>query len=353
MTHVASADGFTGMFAAKQDQEWSGGDQATSVPAGGHVYWLFGDSMLSGGETAAGAYPPGAVMVSNRILRQHGGDQLVNAVTGGGVGVPDPATHTPQNQERYWPQAGFTVGGKLYVLAQRVLAKPAGDGFTWVGVEMFRYAIGADGQLTLEAVVATPSTGVTGKRGVPASVQWAGEAVVDGGFVYVFGHVEADSNPYVVHYTYLARVPTGQVEVPSAWRFWAASTGQWVTQVSQWNTDPANQRDAIVSSQVSSANVVGGRWVLLHKPWNGFGSTVYAETATAPTGPYTRTALFESPAGTWRGREYVTYCPQLHPEQQLASGKTLASIAWNGKTLTDTMADADLYKPRFVEVVLP
>ncbi|MEU2699592.1 DUF4185 domain-containing protein [Micromonospora aurantiaca (nom. illeg.)] len=352
MTHVASADGFTAMFAAKQDQEWSGGDQATSVPAGGHVYWLFGDSMLSAGETAAGAYPAGTAMVSNRILRQHGGDQLVTAVAAGDV-VPDPATRDDHTQERYWPQAGFFTNDRLYVLAQRVRNNPDGQGFTFAGVEMFRYRVAADGALTLEAVLATPSTGVTGRRGVPATVQWAGDAIVRDGYVYVYGYTEADGNAFVLHYTYVARVPVDQVELPSAWRFYAASTGQWVSKVSAWDTDPANQHDAILPTQVSSVRVIGGRIVVAHKPWNGFGSTVFAEVSTSPVGPWTQHPLFESPAGVWQGREYVTYCPQLHPEQTLASGKLLVSMAWNGKTLADSMGDADLYKPRFHEVTLP
>jgi hypothetical protein len=31
----------------------------------------------------------------------------------------------------------------------------------------------------------------------------------------------------------------------------------------------------------------------------------------------------------------------------------LLSIAWNGETLGDLAADADLYKPRFYEIVVP
>ena len=352
-TAPTTADGFTDLFAAKNDMTWSGGDQMTTVTAGGFTYWLSGDTMTSAGVDADGSYPDGAAMVSNRILLQRGGD-LVNAMTGGGNAIPDPPTHTDQNLDHYWPQAGFYTGGHLYVLAQRVQADPADAfGFRSVGVEMAKYTISADGLLTLVSMLATPSTGVPGGVG-PAAIQWSGDAVVSGGYVYIYGATLAgDNDQFIPHYSYVARVGTGSVEKPASWRYWARSRGYWVSQISKLDPEPGTQPDAVLPSQVSSVRVIGGRFVLLHKPWNGWGTTVYAETSASPTGPWTQTALFDSPAGTWEGREYLTYSPQLHPEQLLASGKLLVSVAWNGKTLDDTLANADLYKPRFYEVTLP
>lgn len=347
-----TAAGFTDLFAAKNDRTWSGGDQMTTVVAAGNTYWLSGDTMTSDGEAADGSYPPGSVMVSNRILLQRGGD-LVNAMAAGGNAIPDPATHTDVNVDHYWPQAGFYANGSLYVLAQRVQADPASTlGFRQVGVEMAKFSVAADGLLTFVAMLATPSTGVPEEPG-PAGIQWSGDAVVSGGYVYVYGSTAASGNAFVAHYSYVARVPTGKVENPSAWRYWARSKGYWVVAISKLDPEPSGQPDAILPTQVSSVRVVGGRFVLLHKPWNGWGTTVFAETSASPTGPWTQTALFDSPAGTLNGHDYVTYSPQLHPEQTLTSGALLVSVAWNGKTLADTMADADLYKPQFYEVRIP
>jgi hypothetical protein len=138
--------------------------------------------------------------------------------------------------------------------------------------------------------------------------------------VYVFGYANAKDDAFAPHRSYVARVATGSVESPGAWRFRDAA-GSWVT-------DRA-QAAPILSAQVSSVRLIGGRWVLAYKPWNGWGDTVYIETRSAP------------------------WSSQLHPEQALASGKLLVSIAWNGATLADVGADADLYKPRFHEVTLP
>lgn len=110
----------------------------------------------------------------------------------------------------------------------------------------------------------------------------------------------------------------------------------------------------ILSAQVSSVRIIGGSWYLAYKPWNGWGDTVYIERRSSPWTQPLATTTVSSPAGTTAGgRKYQTYSPQLHPEQSLASGRVLLSIAWNGETLSDVAADADLYKPRFYEVTLP
>ncbi len=116
----------------------------------------------------------------------------------------------------------------------------------------------------------------------------------------------------------------------------------------------ANQAAAapLFDSQPSSAAILNGKWTVLSKPWNEAGAAVHAWTSDTPEGPYLSRVLFSEPAGTTpQGRSYVTYSPQLHPEQKLESGATLVSLAWAGKNFwTDTVLDADLYKPRFYEV---
>ena len=99
---------------------------------------------------------------------------------------------------------------------------------------------------------------------------------------------------------------------------------------------------------------------MLHKPFSGWGASVYAEIAPAPQGPYSSSQIiFDSPAGkmtngvTTNLYSYVTYSPQPHPEYPFNSGKLLISVAWNGSDLfTDVANNAELYKPRFYEVAL-
>jgi hypothetical protein len=354
----ATADGFTQLFAAKNDQTWSGGDQMTSFKApNGKIYWISGDTILSDGEGHDGSYPQtGTTMVSNRILLQNR-DTLENAMADGSFAIPSPVARTSGTKEKYWAQGAFFADGYLYLLCQRVRNDPTPGtlGFKLVGTELAKYRFAADGKLTFVKMVPTPSTNVWEGVG-PAHVQWAADAIRHGRYVYVFGYTNAQRGDLASHYSYVARVPSGQVEQPSAWRFYRKSAKDWVRSTTQLSSATDN-RDAIVSSQISSARVIAGKIVIAHKPWNGFGSSVYAEVGPNPQGPFRQIKLFESPAGTWQGRRYWTYAPMLHPEQRLAGadvGKTLVSINWNGRDFfSDVLSNADLYKPRFFAVRLP
>lgn len=349
-----TANGWTQVFADKNDMTWSGGDQAASFKHNGYTYWLFGDTMLSNGEKADGSYADGAVMVSNRILLQQG-DQFTPATVGGGNAVPDPATHTAENNRRYWVQAMFAANGFVYVLSQKAENDPGSSiGFKLSGVDMAKYTQNAtDGKLTLVGMINTPSTGVDAGEG-PMKVQWGGDAIVSGGYVYVYGYTLAQPNGYVMHYSYVARVPVAQVDNPSAWRFYAKQSGTWKATLAELNQDLVSQHDAIAASQVTSVRLINGKYVMIHKPWNTLGTEVQIQTSPTPYGPWTTPAtVFSSTSGAFEGENYDTYTPQFHPEQVLASGKVLVSISRNGQTLTDVMLNADLYKPQFYEVVIP
>jgi hypothetical protein len=328
------ANGFFQMFQDKNDATWSGGDQVTSLRApNGLTYWSFGDTVLGQEDPVTGAYRAGWSMIANKILVQNGGD--LSAATPG-VAVPDAA-----DGDRYWTQGIFITGGKLYALCQRV--RNVDGGFELRGVELARFAFNADGTLTLETMLSTPSTGKTGGSSVETA-QYSSDAVVTGGYVYIFGFANAPGDPYYPHRSYVARVPTGSIGSASAWRFYSA--GSWSSSMAA--------ATSILSAQVSSVRLVGGQWLMAYKPWNGWGDTVYIERRTAAYASPSATVTVSSPAGvTPGGQNYVTYSPQLHPEQTLATGKLLLSIAWNGESLSDLAADADLYKPRFYEISAP
>ena len=332
----ATAAGFTGVFAAKNDWTWSGGDQVTSLRASnGLTYWSFGDTAVGKQDPATGGYQSGWRLISNTLLLQRG--DTLGPATRIGAAVPD-AT----DGDRYWTQGMFQVGSYLYVLCQRV--RNTTDYFQLRGVELAKFSIGPAGGLSFVTMLATPSTGKLDSVSA-ATAQYGGDAVVTGGFVYVFGYANAPEDAFAPHRSYVARVPTGSVEDAGAWRFRDAA-GEWASDLAE--------AAPILSAQISSVRLIGDRWVLAYKPWNGWGDSVFVETRDTPWGSPTGTVTVSSPAGTTAGgQKYQTYSPQLHPEQSLASGKLLLSIAWNGVTLGDVGADADLYKPRFYEITLP
>jgi hypothetical protein len=331
-----TAQGFFNLFQAKNDWVWSGGDQVTSLKASnGLVYWSFGDTIQGLEDSATGAYVAGWRMIGNSLLVQRGG-QLGAATSG--LAVPNAS-----DGDRYWAQGLFEANGFLYVLCQRVRNTPDGW-FELRGMELAKFSFRTDGTLSFLGMRSTPSTGKVGGSSA-GTAQYAADAVVSGTTLYLFGYANAPQDPYAPHRSYVARVALTQVETPSAWRFRYAD--------GTWGADMALAAP-ILHAQVSSVRLIGGSWYLAYKPWNGWGDTVYIERRASPWGQTLATTTVSSPAGTTAGgQKYQTYSAQLHLEQALTSGKALLSIAWNGETLSDIAADADLYKPRFHEVTLP
>jgi hypothetical protein len=341
---LGTASSWTDLFQEKNDFTWSGADQATSVPASnGAVYWLYGDTVL-GTENAGGGYDPDLRMVSNTILVQRG-TGLTPATASGQAAIPDVpnpiADAVPLNgdeTDRYWPVAAVEHAGYLNVFAQRVRNTPDdGLGFQLVGADLARFRISGDA-LVFEGLAATPSSGVPQTDGP----QWAGAVLVSAGYAYVYGHKHT-ATPHNPQSTYLARVPIEELARPDAWAYWDGLA---------W-TPTQSAAQPLFESQPGSVAIINGLWTVLVKPWGGAGADVLAWTAASPQGPFQSRVLFAAPAGTTpEGRSYVTYAPQLHPEQPLASGATLVSLAWAGRSFwADTVHDADLYKPRFYEVV--
>lgn len=329
-----TAAGFFDLFQAKNDLTWSGGDQVTSFRASnGLTYWSFGDTALGTENPATGAYNAGWTMIGNTILVQRDGS-LEPATTG--IAVPNAA-----DGDRYWTQGMFQVGASLYVLSQRV--RNTTDFFEFRGVELAKFAFNANGTLAFQGMISTPSTGKTGGDSA-ATAQYAADAVVTGGLVYIFGYANEPDDPLAPQRSYVASVATSSVESATAWQFY--SNGTWGSSMSA--------ATPILNAQISSVRLINGQWIMAYKPWNGWGDTVYIERRSSPNAAASAFTTVSSPGGTTPGgQSYQTYAPQLHPEQALSSGKLLLSIAWNGETLADLAADADLYKPRFYEVTIP
>lgn len=330
------------LFQAKNDWTWSGSDQVTSYRANnGQTYWLFGDTILGTRNELNGGYNPGWKMVANSILLESNG--VLFGATAGSPAVPN-----ADNGDRYWIQGMFEANGFIYCQCARVRNAEGGLGFQPYGAELAKFQMELNGRLTFLKMIATPGTGIPEAMGSSA-IQWTRDVVVDGGYVYVFGDT-LTGIAFSPKASFVSRVAASEIEDPEAWRFWNGSA--WVTDV----TDSA----AILPDMISSVRQYSGKWIVLYKPFAGFGDQVWAKIASAPQGPYgSSQMLFSSPGGSVSNGVttdlhcYQTYSPQAHPEYPLASGKLLVSIAWNGCDLFDDAAhDARLYKPRFHEVAV-
>jgi hypothetical protein len=338
-----TAAGFRAMYEAKNDFTWSGSDQGTTFRASnGHIYWIHADTILGTENPITGAYNTPWKMVGNTILREDNG-VLVNAITetsptAVSAAAPDPSPANGSNN-RYWLQGMFEANGYAYGLAQNVYKPAGGSGgsFAFHGNEFAKFSFNSTGAMTFVGMVNSPMTGVAG------SSYYASE--VYGGYVYVFGKGGAGGpSGNWVHRCLLANV-----ENPASWEFWKGGT--------TWSTGAAGRLNIPINNdKVESVRVINGKWVFFFKPYgsgSGYSDHTQYYIGTSPVGPFTPanpTRAFSEPWRNENGIEFRNYCAQLHPEYTLASGKILASLAWNGDY---TLQSADYYKPTFYEVALP
>jgi hypothetical protein len=190
----------------------------------------------------------------------------------------------------------------------------------------------------------------------PSTIQWSSSAVVQSGFVYLFGAgLVTNSADATVQNMFLARVPTANVNQTSSWTFWNGSS---------WDVNEANVAP-ISTNAFDMVRYYNGNWVAVGKPNGVYGTDIFAYTATQPQGPYSIQDLFTDPTNAVLGSGtllnpvtsspdyYYSVNPAFHPETSLASGKLLVSLGYEDASYYQyTYDDAELYKPRFYEVTM-
>jgi hypothetical protein len=327
-----TAAGWTQLFQNQSSMTWDGSDQDFSyLASNGVTYWSFGDTVL-GTNNASGALNTGWTMVANTILTEKNG--VFAAATTSYPSIP-----TAADGKSYWADGVFEANGYLYAVAQK-----RDNAGVCYGMQFAKFQMQPGGALTFVGMIDTPATSVGSGIG-PAYSQFSNDTVVADGFVYVYGSSDT-TDQYSPRRQHVARIPIASVDNKNAWTFWNGSA---------WVIGSMSQCASILDDGITSAHRIGGKWVLIHKPFGPYSPDVYAEVGDAPTGPWTRYFLLSDPnvMGQPVGQNYKTYYPELHPDKALASGKLLLSISHAGDTWDDEFANPGLYKPRFFEITLP
>ncbi len=332
----ATAAGFQAMFDAKNDDGWSGGDQAASLPLpDGRTLWVFGDTVL-GRQARSGGYAPGTKMVSNSFLLQDRG--CLRAVNG-----PRRTAVIPnaRNGDKYWPLAAAVDAGRLVVTAARV--RPTGHGpfdFTGVGTEAAVFTLPRLGVPRFERMARLPSTGQPETR-----PQYGHAIVVDKGYTYVYASRKVMSRLVFGKAVSVARVPVGHLLDLPAWRYW---DGQ------HWRAGTAAAASVVSASPEgwsTSFSVLrrpNGTFQYVTKGNDFLGKAVLSGTSRTPQGAFGRVVVASYPSFTRPGE--LLYNPLAHPEQRLRDGRLLVSISRNSTSASAIAAHADLYKPQFFSV---
>ncbi|MEU7901444.1 DUF5005 domain-containing protein [Actinoplanes sp. NPDC049118] len=322
-----TATALTDMFRAYGDTsgQWLGADRTASVRLpGGDVLWLFSDTFL-GSPAADGSRPASAPLIHNSAVVQDG-PALGATLHGGSPQAPSSLIPTEKDKEFYWVGDASVSGDDVQVLVNR-------------------YGLTGDGPLdhkllgTALATLDLPGLGTEEVEALPLGdrVSWGSEVLPDGEHTYVYGTEAAGS----MKFAHVARVSGTDLGEP--WEFWTGSG---------WSTREADSTRVLSGVGTNyGMRRVGGRYVLVtHENNLMFSADVVAYTADAPTGPFTGPQyLFQAPE---TGAGHIVYDADLHTDLA-RPGKLL--VSYNVNNLDDRVAysDANIYRPRFVEVDWP
>jgi len=277
------------------DDQWLAADEALSTPLpDGRVLWLWGDTIQSGG----------GFVRNSAILHDRGCFSVVKR------GATEFIPNKPDGSW-YWPSAAVTYGGKLYIFANHLRAGVGGFGFEPIGVDLARFGLPAGGEPAFESILPTPSSNAP-----QGDVQYGAAAVMrPDGYTYVFGTKFEDVPGQLVFgkAVYLARVPSGSLASPSAWRY-RTSGGGW-----SQNRSKATQLVAPYPHGWSSSFTAyhSSSWVVITKENQYLGQNLISAKASKPWGPWTLTTLASIPSSG----DPIVYTALAHPEQALSSGK--------------------------------
>ncbi|TWP46979.1 DUF5005 domain-containing protein [Lentzea tibetensis] len=306
---------------------WTGADRTASVPLpDGRTAWLFSDTFL-GKVNTDHSRPAGTPMPRNTLVVQEADGSLGATLHGGTPDRPRALVDLPGADEHLWVGDGIVQNGVLRVLYNRY--QTTGNG-----------PLDVRGAGTSLATFALPALALTSLITIPVgrNIAWGSEILQDGDHTYVYG-AEHDG-PFGKHLR-LARVPGGDLTGP--WEFW---TGQgW----SRFEEDSVRVLTGVGTA--FSVTKVGDEHVLVTVDSNvPFNRNVVAYTASSPAGPFgDPRVLYHAPEA---GSSIIVYDASAHP-QLSRPGELTVSYNVNSLDPRDALADARIYRPRFIEVPWP
>lgn len=328
---------------ANKDGRWYHGDygQSIAIP-NGRVLWLFSDT-TSGSLGPNGELNWGDHMIHNSALVTEGGCSTVltgpNTAQGKATDwIPIGARDIPNLDDYYWLNNPFIDGQYLRIFLLHMYNDA--NGFHTIGSDIATF----NSSGTLLSVLPTPGSN-NGEMGI----WWGAGVVKSGNYTYIFG--AQNRREYLVfgHYYYLARVPNGQVTIPTSWRYWNGSS--WVT--NQANAQYVMSGNGGVGSSATVYPKSSGGYILVGKKEDAFGEDLVAYTAPALTGPWTEQQphLVSPIPNVDESAGEVTYLGLAHPHISLASGNLL--VSWNFNSYSPSFLGDPRYGVYFAEAVKP
>lgn len=319
---------------------WTGGDACYSVPIGKDRYlWLYGDTFI--GKVREGRHTD-ATLISNTIGIQAGKDPRgpVDFRWGRRDGKPSP--FFPDKEGSWlWPGDGSLLGEELVLFWGRYRKTDESPfGFAHAGTVLIRVRNPWDDpvrwrwsahELPLESWE-------------NASKVIHGAALVrDGGHLYIY--VVRDDAGRGTRELQLARTfPSwAAVSDPRTWTWYR--DGRW--------TGNAARAGALIAGAGAELTVhrdpTDGLFRMVYSP-GGLSNEVVGRKSPAPWGPWgPPTTFYRCPEPGWN-KGYFCYAAKAHPHLAAPGGGLLVTYVANASKFEDLLADARIYKPRFLRV---
>lgn len=319
------------------DDAFAGADVGASVELqDARRLFVFGDTLRS-------ADFVGQRFVHNSMLVFSPGCGQVVMPRSRGALVPD-----REDGVGYWPMsiARIELPGRdlVGVGLQRVRMTGGTDVFDFevLGPAIARFDVPRGGIPELQSV-----QDIGADRADTTQPMWGAAAVVDGGWIYMYGTSRPADAGVTGFALRVARTKPETVGEPDTWRYWNGKA---------WVRDAKSARELIGYkggvSQTLSVFRVGKTWYALSKRDEVLGRDLTIWTAPGPTGPFVAappSAAIPSDAVTGTLR----YMPLAHPDLLPEPGTVVVSYSINNTDFTVVQNDPRRYRLRFLRVDLP
>jgi hypothetical protein len=343
--------------------DWSGGDATNSValPDGDRA-WFFSDTFL--GSPAARLTLFDASTIHNSIVIQNGSG-LAQTITGGNT-----CEETNTNLS-FWDR---------YAKTPAEAPDASSGGFYWTGDQMvdgsnvvkFYYhgdpVPGGLFEIDSPAVATIPVSSLEGGGSVmtisptefscgsvPSDIIWGSALLSWGGYIYVYGW-DASGAAGTDNY-YLAETTAANLADPATWAIYDGlnSSGQPI-----WNSclGDASPLNITKGAGISVASINKTLWLIQEDTTGLAGGPIAAHPSATPWGfTNSRIVLYNPPEATHAyPYYYLTYEARLQAGLTADSGADVV-LSYNvNSTAVDTgcigadVHDADIYRPRFIDV---
>ena len=356
---IEQAPEWTALF--DRTQGWTGADGIYSIPLSGnespgssdaaHTAWVFGDTFI-GSVDADGKRLAGTTLVNNAVALMYGSTpvdentQFYWAQDADGnpdaVFIPDTPNALPEHW--YWLQDGAVVGNKFYLFPIRM--KPVSNFFAVDGVAMISAPVQKSKPLAGASQVETPlfyqpNDGrgeIYFGAGVMVNTDDAFSPSPDG-YVYVYG----TQNDPLIKKLVVARVLPEQLENFDAWRYWDGNV--WVPDIAA----SAAVTDR-VSSELSVTPIGNDKYLLVFQV-DTIGPDIGVKVGDSPVGPWGPLQKIYTTPEAALDPDIYTYNAKAHPHLS-SPGELLISYNVNSLAFPDHFRYADIYRPRFIKLIL-